>query len=543
MNTIDGQFEVIKIDQIIEIENFKNFYQNQSEESENQLKNSLKSEGQLIPLVVSSNYTLVDGYRRLNLLRGLGCEEVKVQVVEFPPSMDLRLSLNTYRVKTELDLTNEVFQILNSVPKRQGQGKGSNGKSYNRYKIVQEKLDHRWKSNTAIRQLDKIVENDFENKLLLNGVVTKGWSLKDCERYIDELMGIDLEKGYGFTDQLKKGGLTISQANKFIKEREFLANEYKDTFVIPEKSTSLRMNCCDIKSQIEFHSKVDTIMTSIPYWKLRFYENQEDYNQLGHEKTPEEFASKVGDIFSKLEVSLKKSSNVFVNIGESYVDGCAMDVPDLVKRAILKKTNLVYKEKLVWSKPNPKPINENVKRPANKIEYILWFVVDPTEAKYNMITYTDRPKSIKVTNGAKDVDENGVVWEKVKSLSKPYRKIYNHITQQEVEHMIECSTGKNIPISNAYSEGHPAVMSELLPVIPILMTTDEYDLVYDPFAGGNTAGRIALLLNRNYLSTELSTHYYNIGCKVLENTLEEINLKDAQVIGEECTNQSLFAAA
>ena len=536
MIKIDGQFEVVKIDQLLEVENFKNFYQVQSEESEEQLKNSLKSEGQLIPLVVSSDYTLVDGYRRLNLLRELGCQEVKVQVVEHNPTLDLRVSLNTYRVKTDLDLTNEVFLILNSVPKRQGQGKGSNGKSYNRYKIVQEKLDNRWKSNTAIRQLDKIIENDFENKLLLNGVVTKGWTLKDCERYIDDLKEIDRSKNYGFTDELIKGGLNVSQVNKFIQEREYLANEYKDTFVIPEKSTSLKMNCADIKNQVEFHSSVDTIMTSIPYWSLRYYENEEGHNQLGHEGSPEEFASKVGDLFADLEVSLKKSSNVFVNIGETYIDGCAMDVPDLVKRSILDKTNLKLKEVLIWSKPNPKPINEKVKRPANKIEYILWFVVDPKKAKYNMITYTDRPKNIKITNGAKDVDENGVVWEKVQSLSKPYRKIYNHISQQEVEHMIVCSTGKNIPISKAYSESHPAVMSELLPVIPILMTTDEGDLVYDPFAGGNTVGRIALLLNRNYLSTELSSHYHKIGCKVLENTIEEINTDDYQVISREFVN-------
>ena len=541
MNKIDGQFEVVKIDQLLEVENFKNFYQVQSEESEEQLKNSLKSEGQLIPLVVSPDYTLVDGYRRLNLLRKLGCQEVKVQVVEHNPTLDLRLSLNIYRVKTDLDLTNEVFQLLNSIPKRQG--KRPEGETYNRYEIIQEKLDYRWKSNTAIRQLDKIIENDFDDKLLLNGVVTKGWSLKDCERYIDELRGIDEEKGYGFTDQLKKSGLTISQANKFIIEREYLANEYKDTFVIPERSTSLKMNCKDIGSQVEFHSSVDTIMTSIPYWSLRYYENEEGHNQLGHEKSPEEFASKVGDLFADLEISLKVSSNVFVNIGETYIDGCAMDVPDLVKRSILDKTNLKLKEVLIWSKPNPKPINENVKRPANKVEYILWFVVDPKEAKYNMITYTDRPKNIKITNGAKDVDENGIVWEKVKSLSKPYRKIYNHISQQEVEHMIVCSTGKNIPISNSYSEGHPAAMSELLPVIPILMTTDEGDLVYDPFGGGNTTGRIALLLNRNYLSTELSHHYHKVGCKVLENTLEEVNQDDFNVLMTEVFGQKLETAA
>lgn len=541
MNKIDGQFEVIKIDQIVEVENFKNFYQVQSEESEEQLKNSLKSEGQLTPLVVTSDNTLLDGYRRLNLLRDLGCQEVKVQVVEHNPTIDLRVSLNTYRVKTDLDLTNEVFQILNSVPKRQG--KRPEGESYNRYEIIQKKLEFRWKSNTAIRQLDKIIENDFKDKLLLNGVVTKGWSLKDCERYIDELRVIDLEKGYGFTDQLIKGGLNVSQVNRFIQEREFLANEYQDTFKIPERSTSLRMNCTDIKNQVEFHSAVDTLMTSIPYWSLRFYENEQGHNQLGHEKTPQEFASKIGDIFADLEVSLKKSSNVFVNIGDSYVDGCALDVPGLVKRAILEKTNLKLKDVLIWSKPNPKPINENVKRPANKIEYILWFVVDPTEAKYNMITYTDRPKSIKITNGAKDVDENGVVWEKVKSLTKPYQKIYNHIRQQEVEHMIECSTGKNTPIYKAYSKGHPAAMAELLPVLPILMTTDEGDLVFDPFGGGNTTGRIALLLNRSYLSTELSNHYHKVGCKVIENTLEEVNQDDFNALMTEVFGQELEPAA
>jgi hypothetical protein len=37
-----GQIEVIKIDQVVEVENFKKFYQIQSEESEEQLKNSLK---------------------------------------------------------------------------------------------------------------------------------------------------------------------------------------------------------------------------------------------------------------------------------------------------------------------------------------------------------------------------------------------------------------------------------------------------------------------------------------------------------------------
>ena len=540
MKNLEEQFEVVKIDQIVKVEEFKNFYQIQSEESENQLKSSLEEE-QLLPLILSRDFQLIDGYRRLKLLCALGKTEVKVQFVDLEPSIDLRLSFNMYRVKTANDLTKEVLQVFKSVDKRQGQG--NNGKPYNRYAIIKEKLDYRWKSPKSIRQFDKIIENDFENNLLLNGVVTKGWNLSDCEKYLSELKEIDLTKNHGFTAELTKGNFTIEQINKFIEEKNFLSNEYQDTFVIPEKATSIKMNCKDIKKELEFHSKIDNITTSIPYWKLRFYDNDEDYKQLGHEKTPEEFASKIGDIFSELQISLKKSSNVFVNIGETYVDGCAMDVPGLVKRAILDKTDLKLKDVLVWSKPNPKPQSEKVQRPTNKMEFILWFVVDPKEAKYKMITYTDGTKKSKITNGAKDVDENGVVCKKNKSLSKPYKKIYNHITQQDVEHVIVCSTGKNIPLTNAYSEGHPGAMSELLPVIPILMTTDENDLVYDPFSGGNTVGRIALLLNRNYLGTELSTHYHRVGCKVLENTLKEINQNDFDILMNEVFDEELETAA
>ena len=40
MKNLEEQFEVVKIDQIVKVEEFKNFYQIQSEESENQLKSS-----------------------------------------------------------------------------------------------------------------------------------------------------------------------------------------------------------------------------------------------------------------------------------------------------------------------------------------------------------------------------------------------------------------------------------------------------------------------------------------------------------------------
>ena len=524
------QFEVVKIDQIVKVEEFKNFYESQTDDSENQLKSSLEKE-QLLPLITSRDFQLIDGYRRLKLLCALCKTEVKVQFVDIEPSIDLRLSFNIYRVKTANDLTKEVLQVFKSVEKRQGQG--NNGKSYDRYEIVKEKLNYRWKSPKAIRQFDKIIENDFENNLLLNGVVNKGWSLSDCEKYLSELKEIDLTKNHGFTAELTKGDLTIKQVNKFIEEKENLQNNYKDTFVIPNKATSFKMNCVDIVDVPSYTRSVATLFTSIPYYMLRGYDKKNLSSELGHEKTPEEFADNIGEVFGKVEGVLNETSNVFVNVGDTYDNGCAMDISGLVKAAILKHTKLKYKECIIWSKPNPHPQGEQVKRPINQIEYILWFVVDPSKSKYNLLKYTDQEKEVRITTGAKDVDKNGNVSKKTKSLSKPYKKIYNHIAAQDVDHMIKCATGKNKPAYDAFPTGHPALMSELLPVIPILMTTDETDLVYDPFGGANTTGRISLLLNRQYLGTELSTHYHRVGCKVLENTIEEINQNDLEIINSE----------
>ena len=540
MKNLKEQFEVVKIDQIVKVEEFKNFYESQTDDSENQLKSSLEEE-QLLPLIISRDFQLIDGYRRLRLLRALSKTEVKVQFVDSDPSIDFRLSLNMYRVKTANDLTKEVLQVFKSVEKRQGQG--NNGKSYDRYAIIKEKISYRWKSPKAIRQFDKIIENDFENNVLLNGVVTKGWNLSDCEKYLSELKNIDLTKNHGFTEQLLNGDITIKQVNKFIEEKEDLQNNYKDTFVIPNKATTFKMNCVDIVDVPSYTRSVATLFTSIPYYMLRGYDKKNLSSELGHEKTPEEFTDNIGEVFGKVEGVLNETSNVFVNIGDTYDNGCAMDIPGLVKAAILKHTKLKYKECIIWSKPNPHPQGEKVKRPINQIEYILWFVVDPSKSKYNLLKYTDQEKEVRITTGAKDVDKNGNVSKKTKSLSKPYKKIYNHIAAQDVAHMIKCVTGKNKPAYDAFPTGHPALMAELLPAIPILMTTDETDLVYDPFGGANTTGRISLLLNRQYLGTELSTHYHRVGCKVLENTKKEINQSDFDFLMNEVFDEKLETAA
>jgi DNA modification methylase len=255
---------------------------------------------------------------------------------------------------------------------------------------------------------------------------------------------------------------------------------------------------------------------------------------VGHEETKEDYCNRIANLIKSVIPTLKESANVIINIGETYDDGVGYGIPQLLKSTIEHNTGLIYKDQLVWSKPNPKPQNEWTSRPINNVEYLLWFVIDPKKAFYKMLTYTIGDRVAKISHGAKDVDKDGKIWDKNISLTKPYQKIYTHIKEQDIAKIIEAKTGKNTDVYSIYEEGHPAIMCGVLPVVPILMCTDEesHNTVLDIFSGSNVVGRMSLLLNRKILTTELSKEYYNIGCKMLENSIKDFNRGELDIINQ-----------
>lgn len=60
-----------------------------SAEDRQALKASLESEGQISPVVVTSDRTIIDGYTRRELLAELGVEEVKIHEVDLRDRADI----------------------------------------------------------------------------------------------------------------------------------------------------------------------------------------------------------------------------------------------------------------------------------------------------------------------------------------------------------------------------------------------------------------------------------------------------------------------
>jgi DNA modification methylase len=202
----------------------------------------------------------------------------------------------------------------------------------------------------------------------------------------------------------------------------------------------------------------------------------------------------------------------------------------LVKQYILKNTNLVYKETIIWQKINPGYHREHdEKRPINCTEYILWFVVNPTLAKYNNITFKKENCHSKI-----DLPED-----------KQYRSFWNFIEEQTVYNVLKTIVGKNHEIYKIFDDGHPALMYKLLPLVPILMCTDESDVVFDPFSGASTVGRMAAMLNRVALTTEISKLYYSIGVEYLKSGIKQFNREGLDAIQKRFyeSNNTLFNAA
>ena len=75
---------------------------------------------------------------------------------------------------------------------------------------------------------------------------------------------------------------------------------------------------------------------------------------------------------------------------------------------------------------------------------------------------------------------------------------------------------------NKETQGHPAPFPEALANDHILSWSNEGDVVFDPFMGSGTTGKMAILNNRNFIGIELNEEYFKIAERRIEEAKNEI---------------------
>ena len=138
---------------------------------------------------------------------------------------------------------------------------------------------------------------------------------------------------------------------------------------------------------------------------------------------------------------------------------------------------------ITWRKLNPPP-NISCRYFVHSTETILWAKKDIKKAKHKF-----NYQLMRELNGGKQAKD---VWES--SLTKPSeKKCGKHQTQKPM-----------------------AILEKL-----ILASTDEGDLILDPFNGSGTTGIVANKLKRKYIGIDLEKEYLDITIKRKENKENE----------------------
>lgn len=143
----------------------------------------------------------------------------------------------------------------------------------------------------------------------------------------------------------------------------------------------------------------------------------------------------------------------------------------------------------------------------------------PTESRYYdvfeymFVMSKGKPKSCNLITDRINVSKEGTKYKKTSKNKKE-----GWIKREGVGVVGKLSRRFNIwnVVRNAKSLGHPAPFSEQLASDHIKSWSNEGDLIYDPFAGSGTTAKMARLLNRNWIASEISKEYCEIHKQRLE---------------------------
>lgn len=133
------------------------------------------------------------------------------------------------------------------------------------------------------------------------------------------------------------------------------------------------IDCLEGLKQLPDNS-INCCVTSPPYWRLRDYGVE---GQLGLESTPEEYVSKMVEVFREVKRVLRKDGTLWLNLGDSYNGSKVatlkpkdlVGIPWMVAFAF-RADGWYLRSDIIWHKSNPMP--ESVTdRPTKAHEYIF----------------------------------------------------------------------------------------------------------------------------------------------------------------------------
>lgn len=324
--------------------------------------------------------------------------------------------------------------------------------------------------------------------------------------------------------------------------------------------------CCGdsrkLIKQIPDHS-VQLTITSPAYFQQRDYLNSD--LEMGQEKSIEEYIANLVSFFKECVRVTKKDGSIIFNLGDKYLDGNLLLIPYRFAIAV-QDCGVKLINNITWAKSNPTP-RQFKRRMVTATEPFFHFVHrDSKDYKYYYERLACSGKENKPSPNTKigqsyyNLIDKSNLTDMQKALA--YRDLETAI--QKVEsgeirsfrmkiagihapafggqpggrtnelknngYTIIEFIGNNLvkdwflsPVASIRGIKHLAVYPQSIVEHFITLTTDEGDLVFDPFIGSGTSALAAQKLGRFYLGFELSENY----AKITEDRLKNITPPEA----------------
>jgi DNA modification methylase len=454
----------------------------------------------------------------LNEIDSIVCEFVVTD--EFSLS-DLIIHHQIRKQKTIVEKLNEVKTLLRidselKNPLRDKEKRVSlislllGGKGWGRNNVYSLENILRWekKSNSDLHLSELVITNEISiNKAL------------ETIRLIENpLFNREKEKESRIIEGYLKGTYNVEKAVRLMGVYDRKKSEGHTVIKLYRKDkknfTIIQGNIEEI--QLPDDLEIDTIFTSPPYYKLVKY--GDDPNELGWEKTPEEYVKRLCDILMKCYEKLKNTGAMFVNLGETYEDGECLGITERLTVELINR-GVRYVDRIIWRKGSNKPNGNQVKRLNPGYETILYF---SKTKEYHFERFRIKSEKIlKVSRGCKEKGSN----KRNYHIPNNYDQFRSVLSDNEVSNIISVQINKNRTKHIEGEEVHPATFSSNLPVIPLLISTpkNRNSVVFDPFMGSGSCGVAALLLGFKFVGVELYEKNIQTSQRILSESQEEFD--------------------
>lgn len=442
------------------------------------LVDSIKRVGQIAPIIIDENNVVLSGTRRVAATLSMKKNfiwYVKITKDTSVSDVEFLIHSNNQRVPTNVELFN-ILTILETVfPSCQGKrndlSETSEEKETRMEKLAREAGIKPCRARKILRigkfNVEKLKEIDEDRT-----------NLDNADRWVT-------------SEIVRKAAM-----EKIHSELPILRKSVKNF-----KADVINASCEEL--EIFPDNMVQTFIFSPPYFFQKdYHKNKEEIdNELGHERTVDEYLDNLMKIITPCFNKLKDDGCLFINIADSQVDYSLEGIPQRLAQRI-KDLGFYWRNEIVWEKINGmyKGDDSNF---TLATERILMFSKN-RQYKHNPVTIP-----LKLKNSTKIVKKNHAYSYRSQKNS-PRNPSYINLDKEgknmrDYFDIAAIKTASCSQRSEYFPDGtyHPAPFPVDIPKILIAKTTDPGDIVCDIFAGSGTTAEACEILGRKFMGFEI----------------------------------------